>query len=232
MDSFHRECLFMPINDLKATTAKLMRGALKHAGQAALAAALVPLGAVTAQGALIDSSAAPNGGGGFTYSFTLSPTISISSGFAAKMLLPLFDAGDVSNIVDAPGWTHVLETPLAAGWTYTTAADASLAGSPFKYGNNPQVFNDPPLVLAWTNSNYFGSGESGFSFDSAFGPLNAPFMYSDALFGTAIVDPLTPDSPARIAGQTPEPSTWVLLVTAGTALGAGRLWRRRGRADA
>jgi hypothetical protein len=227
----------MNIKELRARAAKLMRGALKHAGTAALAAALVPLGAVGANALQIvhpiDSSVTPNGAN-FDYAFTIHNVNTFSGGNIKNMMLPLFSASDVSNVVEPTGWTDQIIDPAAAGWKYSTSNDAALSGNPLKYGPNPQVFNNPPLVLSFSTSGpgipEFGGSLSGFGFTSAYPAAAAPFTLHYAFGATDIVDPPSPDSPARIAAQLPEPSTLVLFVTAGAGL-AGAAWRRRRRTD-
>jgi hypothetical protein len=216
----------MPVNDLKKRCRALLRGTLKHAHTAALAGALVPLGAVTAEAAVlqpvIQSSFAASGGT-FTYSYTLHNNLSFSGGVITNFMLPLLFQGNyVQNVVAPAGWSGTIETAAAAGWSYLTSNDSSLIGDPLKYGPDPQQFETPANVVLFQANPGPGLGEgsslSGFSFTSTLGAQTTPATAFDTNGGTLVVDPWNP---------TPEPSTFVLIAMAGGLLATFGGWRRR-----
>ena len=238
----------MPVSTLVQKAKRLLRGTLKHAGTAALAAALVPLGAVAVSAqntSRVDGTVtgtAPN----LLYEFDVFNTTTIDS--IVDWELPLFDAGDVSNIQSPFGWTFEIVSPFddpPSIWDYDAATDPLLdllqGGDPDLYGDNPSVLNEPPLVLHW-----FTSGEvfnpidpneslSGFSFESEFNQQNAPYLTSwDELPPVGGDPPIppgfgTPNSPARQAAQAaiPEPASFAIWGSILIGVGAGMNWRRR-----
>jgi hypothetical protein len=162
--------------ELNARTRRLLRGPLKHARKAALATALVPLGAVavpdTATAGVpsfgntsrVDATVTPDNGR-FRYEFTVHNTSSgIGKGtpVIVDWELPLFSLTDIDigSIEDPFGWSFEILTPPYAStqngtvWTaYDPATDPLLdpnqGGDPNLYGPNPQVFDNPPYVLHW-----------------------------------------------------------------------------------
>jgi hypothetical protein len=206
----------MNATSLKLKAADLIRNAFRHVGKAALAVSLIPLGAIEALSSTIDSTVTSIGNGQYSYSFTLSGVGSFSGSAPGDIWIPLFDASDIANITDPPSWSHSIRTPQIAEWQYDTTLDTGLGTDPVKYGPHPEVFNSPPLVLTWTTFSSYSSVVTGFSFTSRYGSSNAPFVVY-AGYETQFVDPPTPNSPARIAAQSPEPTTFLMAVMATAA---------------
>ena len=169
--------------------------------------------------------------------------------------LPLFalDDIDISSIQSPFGWYYEIVSPPyntsqdGNVWTnYDTDTDPLLdpaqGGDLNLYGPNPEAFDNPPYVLHWYES--FESGGAGpifpgqflggFSFVSDYSSRNAPYMASWNFFPPRGGDPPipgsgfgSPNSPARMAAQgIPEPSTFVMLVMAGSSLLAAAGYRR------
>lgn len=161
--------------------------------------------------------------------------------------LPLFSLSDIDvNSVDSPdGWNfQILQSPYPVTlWNYDSASDPLLFVDPGLYGPNPQVFNNPPLVLHWYlilesgGSPIFpGDSLAGFSFESPYSQQNAPYLASWDFLPPRGGDPPipgqgfgTPNSPTRQAFQqaVPEPSSMVLFTLGATALLGGNIFRRR-----
>lgn len=119
--------------------------------------------------------------------------------------LPLFDVEDldVTSITSPSSWNFEILPPDGTsdyynnpdspynptGWNYTAADDPLLIADADLYGSNPQVFENPPLILHWynpadsssnlpTNSIFPGGSLGEFSFLSDFAPKNAPYLSS------------------------------------------------------
>lgn len=157
--------------------------------------------------------------------------------------LPLFDIGDLdmASISSPSGWNFELLPPDGTSnyyntsnspyhfskWNWTATNDLLLQEDPNLYGSNPQVFENPPLVLHWynpadsnrlpTNSIRPGGSLGGFSFLSNFAPKNAPYLASWFSRPPRGGDPpipngltfATPNSPSRqqAQGSRPSPTT-------------------------
>ena len=204
--------------------------------------------------------------GTFLYEFTLFNTSDVEIGpDIVDFELPLFslDDIDVDSILSPDGWTHEIlvgkddtsdfynnpEGPYGDyQWNYDADTDPLLdlnqGGNPDLYGDNPQVFENPPLIIHWYSEaedigdGFFlplepispGDSLSGFSFESEFSDQNAPYLASWFRRPPLGGDPpipdngfTTPNSPARQQAQmasTPESSS---LFGLGMALGLGLL---------
>lgn len=149
--------------------------------------------------------------------------------------LPLFDVGDldVASISSPSGWDFEILPPDGTSdyynnsdspynfskWNYSTADDPILSADSDWYGSNPEVFEDPPLILHWynvadsdgfpTNSIFPENSLAQFSFLSDFAPKNAPYLSSwytrppnggdpPIPFGSTFA---TPNSPSRQIAQ-------------------------------
>ncbi len=157
--------------------------------------------------------------------------------------LPLFDVNDldIASISTPSGWDFEILPPDGTSdyynnsdspynfskWNYNKSEDPLLSINPEWYGSNPEVFEDPPLILHWynvantngtpTNSILPGNSLTEFSFLSDFAPKNAPYLASWYTAPPDLGDPpipigsyfATPNSPARQIAQSDNISTSV-----------------------
>ena len=144
------------------------------------------------------------------------------------------------------------------GWNYVAATDPLLLGDPDLYGPNPEVFETPPLILHWYTLADFEEEDddedddvtplnpifpqqslNGFSFESEFSSINAPYLSSWFFLKPVTGDPPipggagfgTPNSPARQQAQSvtvtvPEPASILGMLAFGTYAAALGLKKR------
>ncbi len=158
--------------ELTQKTRQLLRGPLKHVRKAALATALVPLGAVAlpdaAYAQLIQNTSRVDAtvtsvGSNFLYEFTVRNTSGgfevLTDDFVAASIglpviidweLPLFDLDDVSSIQSPFGWDYEIveppyETDLGPIWSsYDAGTDPLL--DPLQ-GGDPDLYGPNPEVF-------------------------------------------------------------------------------------
>ncbi len=172
----------------------------------------------------VTDSVADNGGGSWTYNFTVhNDTIGMYGGevpgFGDVIIdweLPYFDDMVIENIQSPNGWAFAIETigtpNTATGWG--GIADWQTAGDPWKaifddqYGSaaaNP--FNTHTQVLHWYVDDSYGiisqRSLSGFSFDAAFGEGQAPYQASWDFDRIRTGDPAFPTSPQLALPNSP-----------------------------
>ena len=211
----------------------------------------------------VDAQVTPQNGT-FLYEFTVvntTPNGEIGGDFViVNWELPIFAAADIidGSVQSPDGWQFEIIDPNATTavynnqsgpygeyrWDYQAATDPALDIDPDLYGPNPEVFDDPPLIVHWyttpvedeitfpENPIFAGNSLSGFQFESDFGPLNGPYQSSWFFIPPVTGDPplpgqglATPNSPARQAAQgvqpIPEPASvaiWLAMITGAVCL--------------
>lgn len=191
----------------------------------------------------VTDSVADNGGGSWTYNFTVhNDTFDSYGGYGGEVPgfgdiivdweLPYFDDMGIENIQSPNGWAFEIETIGAAnpatGWG--GVANWQTDGDPWKdifdaqYGSataNP--FNTHTQVLHWYVDDSFGisaqNSLSGFSFDAAFGEGQAPYQASWDRNRIQTGDPAFPTSPNLALPNSPSinpvplPGAAILMVS-------------------
>lgn len=220
----------MPVSVLRQKAKSLLKGALKHAGSAALATALVSLGSVAVQAAWIQNSFVAGQVGGvsapFTYDFTVQNTSFFDEGsetgvpnepiivdwelpfFALSDIAGVNDINDIGTIVSPDGWfAEIIQDPAPFPWDYQAANDPLLdpgqGGDPGLYGPSPQVFDDPPFIIHWFTT--LDEGEVPFPFAVRAGEQLSGFGFQSDFSEQNAPYLTTWDELAPISGDPPIP---------------------------
>lgn len=156
----NNEQTVVPVSILRRKSKDLLKGALKNARTAGLAAALVPLGSLTAHAthedlpdvtSRVDGTVVVDGTrptstrptSQFCYEFTVfNTTTEFASGGAYEIwewYLPIFDPGDVVDVFSPEGWTYEIVAPGDSSsdgttWSWDPDHDPALLASPGLYG--------------------------------------------------------------------------------------------------